>query len=193
VGRAPGGRPARDPPAPHPRPAGPGLHPARPGLHPARDPARIPPATRPPCQALLNLSRKLRLASKSRTRASGAVQDSPPFVKVFSKKGRYPFSQMGALPPNPRDLSLLGQQAQLGATVKTAPNLSALGAALRSHPCVALSSAQAILSLSNPGILQLPFVGCPFPRRSGSYNVPVFSIAISTASQRSATPRVARP
>ena len=30
-------------------------------------------------------------------------------------------------------------------------------------------------------------------RRSGSYNVPAFSIAISTASQRSATPRVARP
>ena len=41
----------------------------------------------------------------------------------------------------------------------------------------------------------LPFalVACPFPRRSGSYNVPVLSIAISTASQRSMTPRVARP
>src|SRR5207302_721006 len=63
---------------------------------------------------------------------------------------------MGALPPNPRDLSLLGQQGRPGATVKTAPNLSALGSALRSHPCVALSSAQAILSLSDPGILQLP-------------------------------------
>jgi hypothetical protein len=59
---------------------------------------------------------------------------------------------MGALPPNPRDLSLLGQQGQPGATVKTAPDLSALGSALRSHPCVALSSAQAIPSLSNPGI-----------------------------------------
>src|SRR5204863_6130578 len=88
------------------------------------------------------------------TRASAADQDSPPFVKVFSK-GRYPFVQMGALPPNPRDLSLLGQQGQSGATVKTAPDLSALGSALRSHPCVALSSAQAISSLSNPGIPDL--------------------------------------
>jgi len=34
----------------------------------------------------------------------------------------------------------------------TAPDLSALGSALRSHPCVALSSAQAIPSLSNSGI-----------------------------------------
>ena len=38
---------------------------------------------------------------------------------------------MGALPPNPRDLSLWGQQGQLGATVKIAPSLSALGSALR--------------------------------------------------------------
>src|SRR5260370_7005072 len=96
-------------------------------------------------------------------RTGCADRDSPPFVKVFSK-GRCPFFQMGALPPNPWDLSLSGQQGQPGATVKTAPDLSALGSALRSHPCVALSSAQAISSLSNPGTP--PFNPLSFPALS---------------------------
>src|SRR5450432_1082936 len=89
--------------------------------------------------------------AKSGTGATRADQDSPPFVKVFSK-GRYPFFPEDALPPSRRDLSLLGQQGQPWASVLTAPDLSALGSALRSHPCVALSSAQAIPSLSNSGI-----------------------------------------
>src|SRR5438132_3278490 len=95
----------------------------------------------------------MRLIPLRRAGPGGPAQTrTPHHLSRFFQKVRRPFFQMGALPPNPWDLSLSGQQGQPGATVKTAPDLSALGSALRSHPCVALSSAQAISSLSNPGI-----------------------------------------
>jgi len=56
--------------------------------------------------------------------------------------------ELGALPPDPQDLSLSCQNLVLGfglgERVGLAPDqIPAPGSALRSHPCVALSSAQA--------------------------------------------------
>jgi hypothetical protein len=52
------------------------------------------------------------------------------------------FFDMGTLSPYPWDLSLSGQQYNWWDS-RNCPTLSALEAALGSHPCVALSSAQA--------------------------------------------------
>src|SRR6266446_609730 len=132
--------------------------------------------------------------AKSGSRGTRADQDSPPFVKVFSK-GRCPFFQMGALPPKPLGFIAFGPTGPAGGDCQDRPRpvgtwVSAQVASLRC-PILCPSDFQFIQSWHT--YLQLTLVACPFPRRSGSYNVPAFSIAISTASQRSATPRVARP
>ncbi len=137
---------------------------------------------------------RLILLAKSGSRGTRADQDSPPFVKVFSE-GKVPFFPDGGSAPKPLGFIAFGPTGPAGGDCQDRPRpvgtwVSAQVASLRC-PILCPSDFQFIQSWHT--YLQLTLVACPFPRRSGSYNVPAFSIAISTASQRSATPRVARP
>ena len=53
-------------------------------------------------------------------------------------------SYLGTLSPNPWDLSLCARMAVVLGRL-TPPRLPAAGSALRSHPCVAVPSAQVLL------------------------------------------------
>jgi len=129
-----------------------------------------PPGPRPtPPSASVGNARIFRTVDEEPARGpaadQGADQDSPPFVKVFSKGGLPFVPDRGAASKPP--LGFIAFWAGPGEDdVKTVPALSALGSALRSHPCVALSSAQAISSLSNLCMLLSSALVSPHPFHS---------------------------